>query len=425
MMSEHPAFSRDHAALLRALSQAPRLLLIQDLDGVCMGLVRDPLTRRLDRGYIHAARQLDGSFYVLTNGEHIGSRGVNAIVERAFAVPEHPREQGFYLPGLAAGGVQLQDRHGQVSHPGVSEAELRFLAAVPVRATRFLTALLAAAPFHLDPHEIATLVGTTVLDNPASPTLNLNALHERLRPGPEAYAQLQQAAAAFMRQLLHEADAEGLGEAFFVHYAPNLGADAQGQERMKPADARQAGTTDFQFMLKGAVKEVGVLVILNHYYHRQTGHWPLGEHFNARQAPRDHQALLQLARAHFDPALMPHLVGVGDTVTSAPQTLDDGSTAHLRGGSDRGFLMLVQQLGQAMGTPSTTIYIDSSGGEVRRPGIDPVALEGPSDAPWDALAGITDAGDPLRLDVLFTGGHAQYVAFFRALAERRGGRRDS
>jgi glucosylglycerol 3-phosphatase len=423
MMSKHPAFSRDHTALLRTLSQAPRLLLIQDLDGVCMGLVRDPLTRRLDRGYIDAARQLDGSFYVLTNGEHIGNRGVNAIVERAFVPPEHPRAQGFYLPGLAAGGVQLQDRHGRVSHPGVSEAELQFLAEVPLRATRFLSALLADAPFHLDPHEIATLVGTTVLDNPASPTLNLNALHARLAQAPAAYASLQQAAGDFMQRLLREAEAAGLGDAFFVHYAPNLGRDGQGEERMKPADATQAGTTDFQFMLKGAVKEVGVLVILNHYYHRQSGHWPLGEDFNARRAPRDHDALLQLAREHFDPDLMPHLVGVGDTVTSAPQMREDGSTAWLRGGSDRGFLMLVQQLGQAMGTPSTTIYIDSSGGEVRRPGIDLQALEGPSDAPWDALAGITDVDDPLRLDVLFTGGHTQYVAFFRALAERRCGRR--
>lgn len=419
MMSEHPAFSRDHAALLHTLAQAPRLLLIQDLDGVCMGLVHDPLTRQLDRGYIQAARQLDGSFYVLTNGEHIGSRGVNAIVEQAFVPPEHPREQGFYLPGLAAGGVQLQDRHGRVSHPGVSEAELRFLAGVPVRATRFLTSLLANAPFHLDPHEIPALVGTTVLDNPASPTLNLNALHARLAPAPERYGHLQQAAGDFMQELLDEARAEGLGDAFFVHYAPNLGRDGQGQERMKPADTQQAGTTDFQFMLKGAVKEVGVLVILNHYYHRHTGHWPLGEHFNARQAPRDPHALLQLARTCLDPALMPHLVGVGDTVTSAPHIDEDGTTAWLRGGSDRGFLLLVQQLGQAMGSPATTVYIDSSGGEVRRPGIDPAALERASDAPWDALAGITDADDPLRLDVLFTGGHGEYVAFFRELAQRR------
>ncbi|MET0288768.1 MAG: glucosylglycerol 3-phosphatase [Pseudoxanthomonas sp.] len=421
-MSRHSAYSRDHAALLNTLSNAPRLLLIQDLDGVCMGLVRDPLTRRLDRGYIDAARQLDGSFYVLTNGEHIGSRGVNAIVEQAFVPPEHPREQGFYLPGLAAGGVQLQDRRGAVSHPGVSEAELRFLADVPVRATRFLSTLLAGAPFHLEPHEIATLVGTTVLDNPASPTLNLNALHARLTQAPARYAALQEAVQAFMQTLLHEAQAAQLDDAFFVHYAPNLGRDARGDERMKPADATQAGTTDFQFMLKGAVKEVGVLVILNHYYYRYTGRWPLGAHFNARQAPREADALLQLALAHFDPALMPHLVGVGDTVTSQSHTLEDGTETYLRGGSDRGFLTLVQQLGEALGTPSTTVYIDSSGGEVRRPGIDAELLERAPHAPWEAFAGITDADDPLQLDVVFTGGHTQYVAFFRTLAQRRSAR---
>ena len=53
------------------------LLIVQDLDGVCMPLVKDPLTRRMDAAYVEAVAALDGQFAVLTNGEHEGRRGVN------------------------------------------------------------------------------------------------------------------------------------------------------------------------------------------------------------------------------------------------------------------------------------------------------------------------------------------------------------
>lgn len=411
----------DPSALLDLLAGHDNLLIIQDLDGVCMGLVRDPLTRRLDRAYVEATRRLAGHFYVLTNGEHIGSRGVNALVEQAFGRPHHPAEQGLYLPGLAAGGVQLQDRFGRVSHPGVSEAELAFLRAVPDRAAGFLRTRLAAPPYRLDAVQIDGLVAAAVLDNLASPTLNLNGLHQHLAACQALYRRLQDEVAAFMAQLQDEAREAGLGESFFIHYAPNLGRDTDGQERLRHAEGSHAGTTDFQFMLKGAVKEVGVLVILNHYYYQHTGEYPLGEHFNARQAPHDPADLLQLARARFDPARMPLIVGVGDTVTSHTETVD-GEPRPLRGGSDRGFLTLVQQLGEAFGRANRVLYIDSSGGEVRRPGVDAEHLQhcaaDPDLLPWPALAGITDPDDPLRIDVLFCGGYRQYLAFFGALAER-------
>ena len=38
-----------------------------------MQLVKDPLTRRMDRAYVEAAAALRG-FVVLTNGEHEGRR---------------------------------------------------------------------------------------------------------------------------------------------------------------------------------------------------------------------------------------------------------------------------------------------------------------------------------------------------------------
>lgn len=410
----------DPAHLLESLADSDDLLIIQDLDGVCMNLVRDPLNRTLPRRYILAARELDGHFQVLTNGEHIGRRGVNGLVERSVGTARHCREQGLYLPGLAGGGVQLQDRHGHVSHPGVSPEELAFLAAAPQQLTRALQHLLERPPYRLEASTINRLLASSVLDNPVSPTLNLNAFYHHWHDQPERYAQLQADGAALLQQLLDEAGRQGLADSFFVHYAPNLGRDADGRERMRPAQVGSAGTTDLQFMLRGAVKEAGVLVLLNRYYRQRTGHWPLGEGFNVREAPTDGEALLQLARERFDPAHMPRLVGVGDTLTSSPR--EDDAANPLRGGSDRGFLTLIQALGRACGQDNRVLYIDSSRGEVQRPGVDGDYLRAHPAEPWPALQGITDAADPLHLDSLFLGGPEQYIAFFCALAAARGKR---
>ncbi|OLO05890.1 glucosylglycerol 3-phosphatase [Salinicola socius] len=419
-------FSLDHAALLDELAATDNLLIIQDLDGVCMGLVGDPLTRRLERRYLDAARQFDGHFYVLTNGEHIGSRGVNGIVETLFETPDRAAEQGRYLPGLAAGGVQWQDRFGSVSHPGVSDAELAFLKAFPDQAEAFLESLLSRPPYDLPVDVRRDLIAAAVLDNLASPTLNLNGFYRHWQNDPATYRTLQNAVAGFMRERLDAARQADLDDAFFVHYAPNAGQDEHGNERLRESDGSSgegtAGTTDFQLMLRGAVKEVGVLVILNRYYHRHTGRYPLGEGFNARQAPRDHAALLALARDRFDPAVMPRIVGVGDTVTSYTDKTESGSQ-RLRGGSDRGFLTLVQQLGDAFDSGNRVLYVDSSGGEVRRAGVDAerLARHGEDSSPevWPALEGISDAEDPLTLDVIFPLGHTQYIDFFCELAARR------
>ncbi|MDP2242890.1 glucosylglycerol 3-phosphatase [Pseudomonas sp.] len=421
MTKNSPHFSLDHSRLLDSLVATDKLLIIQDLDGVCMGLARDPLTRTIESRYVHAANQLAGHFFVLTNGEHIGRRGVNNIVDNALDAPAQAREQGLYLPGLAAGGVQLQDRYGSVSHPGVSEAELTFLRTIPGKAEHFLRQLLAAPPYALDACAITPLVDASVLDNLASPTININSFYQHFSNQPALYLQVQQAVAGFMEHLQQQASACQLRESFFVHYAPNLGSDDLGQERIKYSTGENAGTTDFQFMLKGAIKEVGVLLILNHYYYQHTGHYPLGADFNARQAPREHSALLQLARERFDPAQMPRIVGVGDTITSS-SAIVDGQTRQLRGGSDRGFLTLVQALGKAYYSNNCVLYIDSSGDEVDRPGLNAAHLQRRADepnlAPWPAAEGISDPADPLGLDVVFCGGHAQYVAFFCTLAQR-------
>lgn len=403
-------FSTDHKALLQTLKHTPDLLIIQDLDGVCMELVRDPLTRTITPQYLEAARLLSPDFFVLTNGEHIGNRGVNKLVDEAFGQGEHQS----YLPGLAAGGVQWQDNFGSVNHPGVSREELDFLHAAPEKMANALRSLLNQPPYSLTAHTIESILSVVILDNPVSPTININGFHTHLRDHVQLKS-LQQAVHTILLDLMQEAEHNNLGNSFFIHYAPNLGSGPEG-ERIKWANEDDSGTTDFQFMLRGAVKEVGVLVILNRYYHQVSGRYPLGEAFNARQAPRNQQALLELAKSHFDPALMPRIIGVGDTVTSQPDPDDQAKS--LRGGSDRGFLTLIQELGQTFQSDNGVIFVDSSGGELSRPHIQ---VENLANNTWQAVSGISDSNDPLHLNVVFPQGHQQYVAFFCQLAAARKG----
>lgn len=386
------------------------LLVVQDLDGVCMDLVLDPLTRRLEHGYVQHARRLDGRFCVLTNGEHEGRRGVNRLVERALGKAMDPARDGLYLPGLAAGGVQLQDRHGQVATPGVSAAELALLEALPERMAEELRAWLPRLLPQLSGHELERQIALAVLDNPLSPTVNLNGLFQLSAASdrPVALArELQQGLLELMEKLLAEAEAQGLANSFFLHIAPNV-LDGEGREQPVWASASGIGTTDVQFMLRGAIKEAGLLVLINRHIARHHGVHPLGESFNVRSAPRRHADLLALAAERIPPSLMPQLVGVGDTITSTP-----GSTrgSWRRGGSDRGFLTLLQDLGRCFERPNRVVLVDSSGGEVSRPSM----ADG-------SLRGLTDPDDPLHLDVLFPGGPAQYRTFFGELAAAADGR---
>ncbi|RLU00793.1 glucosylglycerol 3-phosphatase [Ketobacter sp.] len=411
-------FATELNTLLHTLSDTSDLLIIQDLDGVCMPLVRDPLTRALPRRYIEAAALMQPEFFVLTNGEHIGRRGVNTLVDQA--LQERQAQHQAYLPGLAAGGVQWQDAAGNVSHPGVTPEELAFLAAVPEVMRKALSDWMRRPPLALSSEAIESVLAVVILDNPVSPTININGFHALLQQhalGVSGLIELQRTVQSILLELLEQAEKQGLVDSFFIHYAPNLGTGPQG-ERIKWATDADSGTTDFQFMLQGAVKEVGVLVILNRYYQQRTGTYPLGECFNARQAPRDPQALLQLAQDHFDPDQMPRIIGVGDTVTSQPDPQHNGHW--LRGGSDRGFLSLVQALGTRFHRDNAVLFVDSSGGELKRPSIQVPLLQ---QQPWQAMAGISDQDDPLHLNVVFPDGHQQYVDFYCRLAQARHARR--
>ncbi|MEM8602827.1 MAG: glucosylglycerol 3-phosphatase [Cyanobacteria bacterium P01_H01_bin.121] len=415
----HARWSLDHTAFKTILAETPNLLIIQDLDGVCMGLVQDPLQRAIAPEYVQAAQLFEPHFYVLTNGEHIGSRGVNHIVEQAFASPEQVQQAALYLPGLAAGGVQWQTRNGQVSHPGVSEAELAFLQAIPARLRAALDQFFVTHIPQLEPQLRHQYVAACVLDNVASPTLNLNTAYAALAHQVELYQQLQQAAQHWLEELQTEATQNGLADAFFLHLAPNLGHDADGAEILKSAQTGDSGTTDFQFMLRGAIKEAGVLAILNHYYAQRTGRYPLGQDFSARQAPKTLPDLLACVKTAFDPVHMPLMVGVGDTVTSQGMANAKGQLEFKRGGSDRHFLELIQAIGQAFEQPNLVVYIDSSQGEVknRKPleleqqNGQPIVVEGPGDA--------RDTHDPLTLNVVFPDGHVQYTTLFQQAAQQR------
>ncbi|MEM8610508.1 MAG: glucosylglycerol 3-phosphatase [Cyanobacteria bacterium P01_H01_bin.105] len=406
-------FSLDHAAFTKLLANTENLLIIQDLDGVCMGLVKDPLNREIDRAYVEAVTAYDGNFFVLTNGEHIGKRGINGIVAKAL-------EQDIgdlHLPGLAAGGVQWQNRHGQLVHPGVSDAELAFLRSVPERIETTLREFLSHANHGLSADQLTHCIEASVLDNVASPTANLNTFYEKLAD-PTLYETIQEQMKALMDQLLTEAKQQGLGDSFFVHYAPNLGRDNNGNEVVWWANETTSGTTDFQFMLRGAIKEAGVLALLNRYYFEKTGTHPLGIGFNARQAPRTMEDMLAMVKQDFDPNHMPLIVGVGDTVTSQAVESENG-VVFKRGGSDRNFLQLIQNIGQAFDNGNLATYVDSSGGELKnrraiqvetRDGI-PTVTQGPGDP--------RDNSDPLRLNVVFPGGYQQYCQAFQTGAANR------
>ena len=411
------SLSLDFQSLSQMLIERENILIIQDLDGVCMGLVKDPLTRTMEARYIEAVKTFGDRFFVLTNGEHIGQRGVNGIVERTFGDRDLVRE-GLHLQGLAGGGVQWQDRFGQVSHPGVSDAEMAFLEAVPHRMADYIKKLCQQPKYGLDEARVAEYIQATVLDNKVSPTANTNVFHEVFSDRPELYAQFQQEMKALTDSLLKEAQQQGLGNSFFVHFAPNLGRDEQGLEIMQPSSGEDSGTTDFQFMLRGAIKEVGVLVILNHYYYLQTGQYPLGKNFNAREAPNKQQDLLELVKNNFDPEMMPTIVGAGDTVTS--KAVNNGDCReYKRGGSDRGFLELIQALGKEFNTDNVVIYVDSSGGELKNRQALKLDRSNPREVRVIEGPGDGDTEDPLKLNFVFPEGHRQYIDFFCHAAEQR------
>lgn len=398
------AIDRSNENLLRRLVVEEDILIIQDLDGVCIPLVKDPLTRKLSIDYIKASNNFKNEFYVLTNGEHEGRRGVNRLVEAALNSNTIAKKEGYYLPGLAAGGIEFQDKYGNITYEGVTDNELNFLLDLPILMKKLFRKKLIGIFQDLNQSKVDEIIDISVLDTRFSPTINLNSVFELVPKNIELQVKLQIMLQEVMNECIEIGCKQGLDKSFFLHIAPNLGVK-NGKEILKIATSEDIGTTDIQFMLTGAIKEAGLLVLLNKYVFHKTGVYPLGKDFNARMAPNTRKSLIELIISNFKQSDMPLLVGVGDTVTS---TYCNKTKCWLRGGSDRGFLTLIQELGRFYKKNNAILIVDSSGGEVHRPGLK-----------TKNLYGVTDQYDNLRFTNLFKGGPDEYKEWFKELSLRR------
>ena len=375
------------------------ILIVQDLDGVCIPLVQDPLKREINREYVQSASKLKEKFSVLTCGEHEGRRGVNRLVEKALDSKE--KANGFYLPGLAACGVEFQDRFCNVSHPGLKKAEINFLAKVPKLMRSMLTKELKIFLPNLPNALINKLIDVAICDTRFTPTLNFNEILSYVKNDLEKVKGLQLLMERIMNNLLEDSKRFDLEDSFSLHMMPNLGLN-EGKEIMKYATQDEFGTTDIQFIIKGAIKEAGLLFLLNKYISTKTGVHPFGEDFNVRNAPNTLDELVNLCRDKIPDSQMPLLIGVGDTVTSAK---DKKSNSWLRGGSDRGFLTLIQKLGESYKKENQVIFVNSSNDQVLRPRVHGADM-----------TGISDPSDDLKLNMIINDGPEEYIDWFKQLA---------
>jgi glucosylglycerol 3-phosphatase len=377
------------------------ILIVQDLDGVCIPLVQDPLKREIDKEYVRNVSRLREKFAVLTCGEHEGRRGVNRLVEKALNSKTTAKENGFYLPGLAACGVEFQDRFSNLSHPGLKDNEINFLAEVPIMMRSMLTNELKKFLPNLSNELRNKLIDVAVCDTRFTPTLNFNEILNYVKNDFQKVKDLQLIMKNIMNDLLEDSKKHGLDNSFYLHLMPNLGI-RNGKEIMKYSTQNEFGTTDIQFIIKGAIKEAGLLLLLNKYIANKTGVYPFGENFNVRNAPKTHNKLIALCKDKIPSDQMPLLVGVGDTVTSVKDNKDN---SWLRGGSDRGFLTLIQRLGESYNKENQVVFVNSCNDQVLRPKIN-----------GGDMKGISDPNDDLNFNMVINDGPKEYIEWFKQLA---------
>ena len=387
--------------VINTIVNEENMLIVQDLDGVCIPLVQDPLKRELNKEYVKDVSKLREKFSVLTCGEHEGRRGVNRLVEKALNSKTKAKENGLYLPGLAACGVEFQDRFSNLSHPGLKDNEIKFLAKVPKMMKKMLTNELRIFLPNLSDDMINKLIDVAICDTRFTPTLNFNEIFSYVKNDFTKVKELQIIMEKIMNSLLEKSVNFGLNNSFHLHLMPNLGLK-DGKEIIKYATKNEFGTTDIQFIIKGAIKEAGLLFLLNKYISKKTGIYPFGENFNVRNAPKTIKELIKLCRDKIPNNQMPLLVGVGDTVTSVK---DDKANSWLRGGSDRGFLTLIQSLGESYKKENQVIFVNSSNDQVLRPRIN-----GPD------MKGISDPYDDLKFNMVINDGPEEYLDWFKQLS---------
>jgi len=387
--------------VINTIINEQNILIVQDLDGVCIPLVQDPLQREINKEYVKDVSRLREKFAVLTCGEHEGKRGVNRLVEKALDSKTTAKENGFYLPGLAACGVEYQDRFSNLSYPGLKDNEINFLAEVPKMMRSMLTNELKKFLPNLSNEKRNKLIDVAVCDTRFTPTLNFNEIFSYVKNDFQKVKDLQLIMGKIMNDLLEESKNYGLDNSFYLHLMPNLGI-RDGREIMKYSTQNEFGTTDIQFIIKGAIKEAGLLFLLNKYIANKTGVYPFGENFNVRNAPKTHAQLIKLCRDKIPHEQMPLLVGVGDTVTSVK---DNKNNSWLRGGSDRGFLTLIQRLGESYKKDNQVVFVNSCNEQVLRPRINGTDMKG-----------VSDPNDDLKFNMIINDGPKEYIEWFKQLA---------
>ena len=387
--------------VINTIINEQNILIVQDLDGVCIPLVQDPLQREINKEYVKDVSRLREKFAVLTCGEHEGKRGVNRLVEKALNSKKTAKENGFYLPGLAACGVEYQDRFSNLSYPGLKDNEINFLAEVPKMMRSMLTNELKKFLPNLSNEKRNKLIDVAVCDTRFTPTLNFNEIFSYVKNDFQKVKDLQLIMGKIMNDLLEESKNFGLDNSFYLHLMPNLGI-RDGREIMKYSTQNEFGTTDIQFIIKGAIKEAGLLFLLNKYIANKTGVYPFGENFNVRNAPKTHAQLIKLCRDKIPHEQMPLLVGVGDTVTSVKDNKDN---SWLRGGSDRGFLTLIQRLGESYKKDNQVVFVNSCNEQVLRPRINGTDMKG-----------VSDPNDDLKFNMIINDGPTEYIEWFKQLA---------
>ncbi len=380
------------------------ILIIQDIDGVCIPLVKDPLKREISLNYINAASRLVDKFFVLTCGEHEGRRGVNRIIERTLKSIKEPHEKGLYLPGLAGCGVEFQDRYGNNKILGLGKDEIDFLKKVPDRMYKLLFNELIRIFPKESSNRIKELCNVAICDTRFTPTLNLNEILILADKNIELQKELQNMMLKIMEKLINYTKNTNLENSFQLHMMPNLGVKG-GKEILKESTIKDIGTTDIQFIINGAIKEAGLLVLLNKYLKVKKNIYPFGEDFNVRDCPRSHKELLKLCKEKISLDDMPMLIGVGDTVTSE---WNSKTNNYQRGGSDRGFLTLIKELGEIYNTNNKVIFVNSSNSQVKRPRLSNLNS-----------SGITDKDDNLKIDIVIEEGPSQYINWFEMISNNK------
>ena len=387
----------------KIINNSKNILFIQDIDGVCIPLVKDPMTRELESKYVFAAKNLEEEFFVLTCGEHDGPRGVNRIIERSLNSIFQPKEEGLYLRGLAACGVEYQDNSANISFEGVSKEEVDFLSKVPDLMRPSFEIIVKTIFPNLNQEEINSHALKSICKTRFSPTINFNSLFDLVQKDSLKRKLIQKSFEEMMHEIIDQADSQGLKNSFFLHISPNLGRK-NGNEVIKLSTENDIGSTDIQLLINGAVKDSGVLFLLNKFILDKTGKAPFGANFNFRDSPQSIEEKVSFCKKNIKVQDMPTIIGVGDTVTSQKNS----NASYSRGGSDRSFLEFIQLLGKEFESNNKIIFVDSSSGEVYRPSTKKSGLEG-----------ISDDEDFLKFDIIFQNGPKEYISWFIDFAKNR------